>query len=111
MRNETETQGTDLMDEYYELLQDGGESGRILTAAIAEGLAIKLKANDLEFESRHYLIFLFRDGQARNNLDALQRWVKQEVVFRLKCGLDDHDIFDSVGEKFEAAVRNAGWVA
>jgi hypothetical protein len=55
------------------------------------------------------LIFLFKDGESRNNYDALHRWVKEQVVFRLKCGLDECDVFDSVAEKFNAKIRDVGW--
>lgn len=96
-------------DKYYELMLDGGESGRTLTAAITEGLAIRLIAKDAAFETRHYLIFLFKDGESRNNYDALRRWVKEQVVFRLTCGLDEIDVFDSVVEAFDKALQNAGW--
>jgi len=80
-----------------------------LTTALHEGLMRTLTSQDPAFGRRHELVFLFRDSQARDNEDALLRWIADWVEKAADMGVPNDDILGFVGDRFFAELTDAGW--
>lgn len=80
-----------------------------LTTAIHEGLMRTMASRDPAFGRRREMVFLFRDSGARNNEEALRRWIEEWVDHATKMGVDDDDILDFVDRRFWLELREAGW--
>jgi len=95
--------------EHYDQLLAACPTVQHLSTAIHQGLMRTLSIHDPAFGRRHELVFLFRDGQARDNEQALRRWVEEWVNKAVAMGVADDDILGYVGDRFFAEMADAGW--
>jgi len=72
---------------------------------ICEGFARRFEGSVPGFANWHELIFLFRNGTARNNAQALKAWVEDIVQHLLAAGVAVHEVFGFVEKKLDAEMQ------
>ncbi|HPE79099.1 MAG: hypothetical protein KDB32_10330 [Planctomycetes bacterium] len=93
----------------YDNMQQPSPIESHLAAAIFDGLRRTLCAHDPAYMTKHDLVFLFRDSSARDNEQALRRWISAWVEQALRIGVAEDAVLDFVARRFLDEMDDAGW--